>query len=124
VRPALLRLAEYGLVVLMVRLADPDALPAAFLLLLVVASHHYDDLYRVLNRLSPSAGWATVLGLGVPGRIAVVTVLAAVGGQVLEGGLWALATGLGILYLVAEPLRVLREVRAAPPGDAVPAGAH
>jgi hypothetical protein len=122
-RPALLRVVEYALVVVLVWLADPGALPAAFLLLLVVASHHYDDLYRVLNRLSPAVGWARVLGLGVPGRLLVVAVLAALGGQVLEGGLWVLAAGLGILYLVAEPVRVLREVRSVPPGDAVPAGA-
>jgi len=121
-RPALLRLTEYA-VVLALSWAAPDrgATSAAFAVLLVVASHHYDQLYRVLQGLRAGSGVARALGLGVPGRLLVVTVLAALastaqapaGREVLEGGLWVLAGGLGILFLVVEPVGVLREARDA-----------
>lgn len=110
-RPALLRLAEYALVVAVVLAVAPDGSPAAYALLLVVASHHYDDLYRVLNRLSPPPALVTLVGLGAAGRLLVVAVLAVVGADALEGGLSVLAVVLGILYVVIEPVRVLREVR-------------
>jgi hypothetical protein len=44
----------------------------------------------------------------------VVAVLAVGGAAALEGGLWVLAAVLGILYVVIEPSRVLREVRVRP----------
>jgi hypothetical protein len=94
--------------------AGPGA--AVCVLLLVVASHHYDDLYRVLNRLRPPSAASQVLGLGFPGRLLVVAVLALAGSQdatVAEGGLWVLAAWLGMLFLVVEPARVLREVRTS-----------
>jgi hypothetical protein len=114
VRPAIIRLVEYALVVTVVAVADKNASDAAYALLLVVASHHYDDLYRVLNRLSPPPAAVVFAGLGAVGRVLVVAVLALVApddGSVLEGGLWVLAALLGILFLVVEPVRVLREVR-------------
>jgi hypothetical protein len=120
VRPALLRAGEY-LAVLGLTAGLPGAGPGAAVcvLLLVVASHHYDDLYRVLNRLRPPSALSRVLGLGVAGRLLVVAVLALLGAwqdSVGEGGLWVLAGWLGILYLVAEPARVLREVRTTAGG--------
>jgi len=117
VRPALLRAVEY-LAVLGLTAGLPGAGPGAAVcvLLLVVASHHYDDLYRVLNRLRPPSAASQVLGLGFPGRLLVVAVLALAGSQdatVAEGGLWVLAAWLGMLFLVVEPARVLREVRTS-----------
>jgi hypothetical protein len=116
VRPALLRAGEYLAVLgLTAGLAGAGPGAAVCVLLLVVASHHYDDLYRVLNRLRPPSALSRVLGLGVAGRLVVVAVLALLGSSrpaVGEGGLWVLAGWLGILYLLAEPARVLREVRS------------
>jgi hypothetical protein len=117
VRPALLRAVEY-LAVLGLTAGLPGAGPGAAVcvLLLVVASHHYDDLYRVLNRLRPPSAASQVLGLGFPGRLLVVAVLALAGSRdaaVAEGGLWVLAAWLGMLFLVVEPARVLREVRTS-----------
>ena len=113
VRPALVRAGEYaGVLGLTAMLPGAGPGAAACALLLVVASHHYDDLYRVLNRLAPPATTARVLGLGWPGRLLVVAVLSLLGGAVGEGGLWVLAAWLGMLYLVIEPARVLREVRS------------
>ena len=120
VRPAVVRLVEYSVVVTVVTSVDEDGSVAAYALLLVVASHHYDDLYRVLNRLSPPPPPVVLAGLGAVGRVLVVSVLAAVGGRALEGGVWVLAALLGILYVVVEPVRVLREVRrSAPPAPEV-----
>jgi hypothetical protein len=113
-RPALLRVVEYTCVALVVAAVAPDRLLAAYALLLVVSWHHYDDLYRVVNRLDPPPAWSSWLGLGGPGRLAAVLVLAAAGSSVLVGGLWVLAVLLGILYVVLGPLQVLREVRGAP----------
>jgi hypothetical protein len=113
VRPALLRVGEYaGVLALTAALPGTGPGAATFALLLVVASHHYDALYRVLQGLRPPAGWVQWAGLGFLGRLLVVAVLAALGGAVAEGGLWVLAAGLGILFLGLEPARVLREVRA------------
>jgi hypothetical protein len=119
VRPALLRVVEYAVVAGVVLAAGggESAAAAAYVLLLVVASHHYDALYRVLNGLTPTSRATQALGLGLLGRPVLVALLAVAGGTVLAGGLWAAAAVLGILYLVVEPVGVLRAVRAAPPGD-------
>ncbi len=112
-RPALIRAGEYaGVLGLTAMLPGAGPGAATCALLLVVASHHYDDLYRVLNRLAAPAAAAGVVGLGWPGRLLVVAVLSVLGGTAGEGGLWVLAAGLGMLYLVIEPVRVLREVRS------------
>jgi phosphatidylglycerophosphate synthase len=116
VRPALLRVVEYAAVLgLTAVLPGESAGAAAFALLLVVASHHYDGLYRVLQGLGPPGPVTRVLGLGAVGRVLVVAVLAAVGTAEAgagEGGVWLLAAGLGILFLGTEPARMLREVRS------------
>lgn len=122
-RPAALRAVEYAAVLGIVTVADRDALDTTYLLLLVVASHHYDDLYRVLHRLTPATAATRLAGLGAPGRLLVVTLLALAGSAVLEGGLWVLAAALGILYVVVEPVRVLREVRVTRSADPVPEAA-
>lgn len=125
VRPALVRCAEYAVVAGLVYAAGSgeSAAAAAYALLLVVASHHYDALYRVLNGLAPASRATQALGLGTLPRPVLVALLALAGGGVLAGGLWAAAAALGILYLVVEPVSVLRAVRAVPPGDADPLGA-
>jgi hypothetical protein len=106
---------EYaGLLALTAALPGTGAGASAYLLLLVVAWHHYDDLYRVLHRLRPPHRVSRVLGLGWPGRLLVVAGLVLVGGAVGRAGLWVLAAGLGILFLVVEPARVLGEVRSRP----------
>jgi hypothetical protein len=123
VRPALLRVVEYAAVLgLTAALPGGSAGAATFLLLLVVASHHYDGLYRVLQGLRPPGPVTRLLGLGVVGRVLVVAVLAGVSTAdegIGEGGVWLLAAGLGILFLGAEPARLLREVRSR--DDLVPA---
>jgi hypothetical protein len=113
VRPPLLRAGEYGALIALTAML-PGAGPGAAIavLLLVVASHHYDDLYRVLNRLRLPSATSRLLGLGFPGRVLAVAALSLAGGSVGRGGLWLLAVGLGILFLGVEPAGVLREVRS------------
>ncbi len=131
-RPPLLRLTEYGgLLALAAALGVRDRVPAAtFLLLLVVASHHYDELYRVLHRLTPPPPATVAAGLGFAGRLAVLgllalaaTLLPGPAPALARGGLWVLVAGLGMLFLVVEPTRVLREVRRRPDRAPVSVGA-
>lgn len=117
-RPAVLRAVELGLLLaLTARLPGTAAGGAAFLLLLVTASHLYDLLYRVLGGLRPSPPVVRSLGLGSAGRLVVVAALAVVGGDAGTAGLWVLVAWLGVLFLVVEPAQVLREVRARPDLD-------
>ena len=119
-RPALVRAVEYAAVLAVAwSLADgaSTSSAAAFALLLAVAFHHYDGLYRVLNGLATGHGrhgpWRG-LGLGWPGRVLVVVALGAFTTpdvDVLEGGLWVMAGALGMLFLVVEPVGVLRVAR-------------
>jgi len=113
-RPAYLRAVEYGgVLALTATLPGAGAGAAVFVLLLVVASHHYDLLYRVLQGLRP--GGSAVLGLGWPGRLLVVAALAVVGmnqPDAARAGLWVAAGALAVLFLVVEPAGVLRAMRS------------
>jgi phosphatidylglycerophosphate synthase len=124
-RPAYLRALEYAAVlVLTAALPGAGAGAAVFVLLLVVASHHYDLLYRVLQGLR--VGGAAVLGLGWPGRLLVVAALAVVGAKDSDAarvGLWLVAGALGVLFLVVEPAGVLRAMRSQPVAGLPPEGA-
>lgn len=111
--PPALRLGEYTAILLLAWASAPRAVAAAFALLLGVAYHHYDDLYGVLNRLSPQAPSVRLLGLGVDGRVLVVAVLALVGATAMQVGLWVLAIALGGLFLGYGSLRVSHEIHVA-----------
>ncbi|MGH8968522.1 MAG: DUF5941 domain-containing protein [Actinomycetes bacterium] len=113
VLPPGLRLAEY--VVVLGVAAAYDVVVASFALLVVVAYHHYDELYRVLNRLTPTPAAIRALGLGVDGRLLAVLALALVGGSVLESGLWLLAAGLGMVFVVLGTFLAVHDVRGRGP---------
>jgi len=70
--PALLRAVEYGTVLLLT-----GASPWAYLLLAVLAAHHYGIVYRVRLSGTGSHGWLSLLAGGWPVRCAVVVVAAA-----------------------------------------------
>jgi hypothetical protein len=107
--PPALRLAEYGTVVLLARLVTGTATAAAFAMLLCVAYHHYDALYGVLHRLPPSPAAIRLAGLGVEGRVLLVTVLALAGTAWLRTGLWVAAAALAVLFGGYGSLRVWRD---------------
>lgn len=109
--PSLLRAVEFACIVTVVRRVAPEAMPAAFALLFVIAYHHYDALYRVLNGV-PSAGALRAAGLGVEGRLLVLGALALGGPEVLSRGLVVLAVVLGVLFLGVGTAGGLRAMQA------------
>lgn len=119
--PPLLRALEFTVVLALVTAVAPEAMPAAFAFLFVVAYSHYDALYRVLNGL-PSAGALRAGGLGVEGRLLVLAVLAVAGAGALSRGLVVLAVVLGVLFLgvgTAGGLRAMKEPQRMSRGKAI-----
>ncbi len=97
--PPLLRLFEYGFVIAVTALAQPEALPFAFAFLGVLSFHHYDIVYRLRHqRLAPPT-WVRAVGGGWEGRLLLVLVLALA--DALDVGLLVAAIVLAIVY-VAE----------------------
>lgn len=97
--PPFVRLFEYGSLIGVTAIAEPEALPACFALLVVLAFHHYDTLYRIRYTGTAPPGWVRLVGGGWEGRIIAVCALAL--GGVLEAGLIIGSIGLGLVY-VAE----------------------
>lgn len=94
--PPCLRALEYGSLIAVTALADPDALPMCFALLVVLAFHHYDTVYRLRHQGPAPPSWLRAAGGGWEGRILGACLLALAG--VLEPGLFIAALGLGLLY--------------------------
>lgn len=98
--PAVVRAIEYGLIVRIVAVVDPDAMPAAFGLLCALAYHHYDTVYRWrYTRFGPREA-VFRLGLGWDGRLVVLALLLLTGVD-LSWPLGVLACAFGALF-VAE----------------------
>lgn len=76
--PAGLRAAEYLFIAWLAWRAGGAALPAVYVLLLAVAYHHYDVVYRVRYQ-QPPAAWVTATGLGWDGRTGVLLMASAAG---------------------------------------------
>lgn len=76
--PALLRTAEYSLLVWLSWRAGGAALPVVFVLLVVVAFHHYDLFHRTWYQ-QPPPPWVNAAGLGWDGRMVVMVAAWAVG---------------------------------------------
>jgi hypothetical protein len=74
--PSLLRAAELGSLIALFALTghlEGDSGVAAFVILFSIAFHHYDNLYRSMQG-EQKPKWLSVLGLSVPGRVAVLAV--------------------------------------------------
>ncbi len=106
----LARALEFGVVIAIVDLADPDALPACFAFLAVLAFHQYDTLSR-LEQGEGSATRARALGGGWEGHVLLVVVLALA--DVLTIGLAVAAGLLAALYAAEAALRWSRSMREA-----------
>jgi hypothetical protein len=119
--PPLLRAVEFSVVLVVVDAVAPEAMWAAFTFLFVVAYHHYDALYRVLNGLA-SAGALRAAGLGVEGRLLALGALTAAGADALSRGLVVLTIALGVLFLgvgTAGGLRAMKQPQLVSRGTAV-----
>jgi hypothetical protein len=106
--PAILRAAEYAVVLRLASLRGAGA--AAFAFLAAVVYHHYDIVYRVnLVRVDPP-WWRELAFGGWIGRMALVFVLDTLGG--FRIGLYVAAAVVGAVAL-AGSARAWREVAAA-----------
>jgi Family of unknown function (DUF5941) len=113
--PPLLRLVEYGSLIALTALAEPEALPACFTLLGVLALHHYDAAYRLSHRHPPPRAWVRAAGAGWEGRLLVAGGLAVAG--FLGPGLVVAAVILGLAYAAESASSWIRPAEE-PPGEA------
>lgn len=96
--PSLLRGLEL-LAIALVLLSSGNLEVAGFVVLLSIAYHHYDNLYRAMqNESKPS--WLGALGLSVPGRLIVVGVAA-----VLGINMWFVAGYFSVLFLLVSSVQ-------------------
>lgn len=100
--PALLRLAELGVVALVALVWFPEASVIAFWWMALVAYHHYDTLYRAMQDAA-SPRWLTWAGLGWEGRTVIVIVLGLLGLATLTAGLgWGVGLMAALFVVVAS----------------------
>jgi hypothetical protein len=107
--PPVLRLTEYGTVLLLVRAVDPVWTPAAFAFLAAVAYHHYDLVYRLRDRQQQPRDAVRRAALGWEGRLLVAA--AAAGGGVL-GPVLAAAAVVLLAGFVVDGARAWRDFEA------------
>lgn len=116
--PPLLRILEYGCLIRLTSLADPDAMPACFALLGVLAFHHYDTVYRLRHqRQAPPPGIRSVGG-GWEGRLLAATLFAIL--DVLGPALLVAAVVLAVVYAgesITSWARFAKAERPAPYDD-------
>ncbi|WP_329027890.1 DUF5941 domain-containing protein [Streptomyces sp. NBC_00690] len=103
--PPIFRAAEYGTLLALAARAEVEgatgALPAAFGLVAAVAYHHYDTVYRIRGGTGAPPHWLVRAIGGQEGRIAAVTLLAAlVGGTGFTIALTTLAAVIALVVLV------------------------
>jgi hypothetical protein len=90
--PPAIRLVEYGL---LIWIADGNA--AAFLLLAVLAFHHYDLVNRLRTQGARTPAWLGTLAGGWDGRLVLAVVLLVAGA--LPTGMYVLACALAALFV-------------------------
>ncbi len=92
--PPVIRAIEYGYVAVL-GFAHGVPEPLIYLLIAVLAYHHYDTVYRTRQRLWPQE-WVFRAGLGWDGRMLVIAAAGLIG--VLPFAYAALAVYLGVLF--------------------------
>lgn len=95
--PPLVRALEYGTLIALTAIVEPEALPACFAFLGVLAFRHYDTVYRLRHQRVAPPSWVQAVGGGWELRLAVAGLLALTG--VLGPGLIAAALVLAPVYL-------------------------
>jgi hypothetical protein len=107
--PPLLRVLEYGVVLRIVAVSEPRALPACYALLGALAFHHYDSVYRLRHQKAEPPTWLRFSSGGWDGRLLVVFAFAAAGA--LRPTLIILAIVLGVLFVAESVVSWLRFAR-------------
>ena len=116
--PPLVRLVEYGSLLALTVVADPDAMPLCFAFLGVLAFHHYDTVYRLRHQRLAPPSWVRAVGGGWDGRLLVAVLLALAG--VLGPGLLVGAVILALVYVtesISSWVRFGRAEGSARPED-------
>jgi phosphatidylglycerophosphate synthase len=110
--PSLLRALELGALIALFAATgklEGNLGIASFVILFSIAFHHYDNLYRSMqNEQKPR--WLSVLGISVPGRIALLVIA-----TILGWDLTLLAAYFSLLFLVVSSFQwvVSQRVKAA-----------
>jgi hypothetical protein len=104
--PTLVRLVEYGTLLVFAVLAGPQAVPFCFALVAALAFHHYDIVYRLRHQGVAPPGWLTLAGGGWDGRMVVGYVLLLFG--VVSTGFLVAAIALAAAYVSESTVSWLR----------------
>lgn len=97
--PPMLRVLEYGILLVLALLAaptDPAVLPACFALVAVLAYNHYNATYRLRHQRAAPPRWLRLAGGGWEVRLLVAFALFAVGW--LAVGMYVAAGVLAVLH--------------------------
>jgi hypothetical protein len=107
--PPVIRAIEYGYLAVL-GFAHGVSEPLIYVLIAVLAYHHYDTVYRTRQKLWPQE-WVFRAGLGWEGRMLVVAAAGFAG--VLPFAYAALAAYLGVLFVVESVLTWTRTDRGS-----------
>lgn len=97
VEPPAVRLTEYVALIWMASLEGPEAYPAAFALIAVLAFRNYDLAYRLRHQGTLPPAWVGAVAGGWDGRVVAAFALLAAGA--LPTGLYVAAAALGAVFL-------------------------
>jgi hypothetical protein len=100
--PSLLRALELGVLIVLFAATGifaGDSAVAAFVILFSIAFHHYDNLYRAMQG-EQKPKWLSYAGLGVPGRLVLLSVV-----DLLGIGLEPVAGYFLLLFLVVSSIQ-------------------
>lgn len=111
--PPLLRAVEYGALLGFAIHAGSRAVAACFVLLAVLAYHHYNTVYRLRHQNVPPARWLQLVGGGWELRLLVAYVLLLTGGLAI--GMLVVAVVLAVIYVVETAVNWRRFRVAARP---------
>lgn len=108
--PPALRLGEYGIAAwLAFQGATAGSGWTIYLLMVIVAFHHYDIVYRLRHQRVPPPSWLTSAGGGWEGRIILLSVATVL--DVLSPILLALAIWCGFLFVTESLVSWIRVAR-------------
>jgi hypothetical protein len=113
--PPLLRVVEYGSILLVAALAGPSCPPAAFALLAAIAFHQYDVVYRLRHQGVAPPRWLDAVALGWDGRVLLAWALLVAG--LLPVAMFVWAAALAFVLVVESAVSWARFSRA--PGVAL-----
>jgi len=107
--PPVLRIGEYGILLWIALWGVIERPAAVFALLVAVAFHHYDIVYRLRHQRVAPPDWVRLAGGGWEGR--TILVLVAVAMEAVDVVVIALAIWCGLLFVAESLVSWLRVAR-------------